>query len=224
MLQSIGVALVPAMAVALSPFPVIGIVLMLSGRDGRRNGPLFALGWLVGLTTVTVLAALVFNNADDPESTGSLIADAGRVVAGAAMIVLGIRKWLGRPRRGEVAEVPKWVASLENTTAGKSLTLGLLLSGTNPKNFILAASAATSMIELGARGSDLVIGLMVFVLLGSITVLGAVAVRLAGGQRGIMLLESVRVFMIDNSTVITVIVLLILGANVLGGGLYGLGR
>jgi hypothetical protein len=33
-----------------------------------------------------------------------------------------------------------------------------------------------------------------------------------------------RIFMVDNSTAITVVILLILGAKVLGDGLTGLGR
>ncbi|MFD7782037.1 hypothetical protein ACFV4Q_02875 [Streptomyces nojiriensis] len=45
-----------------------------------------------------------------------------------------------------------------------------------------------------------------------------------GGQRATSFLDSVRQFMVANSTVITVIVLLLLGASVLGDGLSGLGR
>ena len=224
LLQAIGAALPAALGVALSPFPVIGIVLMLAGRHGLRNGPLFAVGWVVGLTVVAALVVVVFGGADDPDSTSSAIADWSRVVVGAAMIVLGVRKWRGRPRRGEDVEAPKWMASLDEVTAGKALVLGGLASGANPKNFMLAAAATTSMIEVGAHGSDLVIAVSVFVLVGSITVLGAVAARLVGGQWGISLLDSVREFMVDNTVVITVIILLILGANVLGSGLTGLGR
>jgi threonine/homoserine/homoserine lactone efflux protein len=224
LLQAIGAALPAALAVALSPFPVIGIVLMLAGPHGKRNGPLFAVGWVVGLTVVAVLVVLAFGGADDPDSTSSAIADWSRVLVGAAMVVLGVRKWRSRPRRGEDVEAPKWMASLETATAGKALVLGALSSGANPKNFILAAAATTSMIEAGAHGSDLVIAVSMFVLVGSITVLGAVAVRLVGGQWGIALLDSVRQFMVENTVVITVIIMVILGANVLGNGLAGLGR
>ncbi|MGW3099554.1 hypothetical protein ACWDCC_39605 [Streptomyces sp. NPDC001102] len=44
------------------------------------------------------------------------------------------------------------------------------------------------------------------------------------GQRSAMFLDSVGQFMVTNSTVITVFVLLLLGASVLGDGLSGLGR
>ncbi|MGW1926594.1 GAP family protein, partial [Streptomyces massasporeus] len=70
-----------------------------AGRHGRRNGPLFAAGWVAGLTVVAVLVAVVFGGADDPESTSSAVADWLRVAAGAALVVLGIRTWSRRPRR-----------------------------------------------------------------------------------------------------------------------------
>ena len=74
------------------------------------------------------------------------------------------------------------------------------------------------------HGADLVLAVVVFVLVGSSTVVGAVVVRLVGGRWGESGLEGVRQFMVANSTVITVLVLLILGAKVLGDGLIGLGR
>jgi threonine/homoserine/homoserine lactone efflux protein len=212
------------LAVAISPFPVIGIVMILAGHHGRRNGPLFAAGWVVGLTVVAALVIVVFNGVDDPDSTSSAIADWGRVIVGAALIILGGRAWWRRPRPGDVAETPSWMASLDDATAVKALFLGLLLSGANPKNFVLTAAATTSIAEAGAHGSDLVAAVIVFVLIGSFTVIVAVLVHLFGGQWGISFLDAVRQFMIANSTVISVIVLMILGANVLGAGLTGIGR
>jgi threonine/homoserine/homoserine lactone efflux protein len=223
-LESIGAALPAALAVALSPFPVIGIVLILAGRHGRRNGPLFAAGWVVGLTVVTALVVLVFHGADDLASTSSAIADWSRVLAGSALIILGVRKWWRRPRPGEVEDPPAWMGSLNDATPGRALLLGVLLSGANPKNFVLTAAATTSMVEAGAHDSDLLVAVIVFVLIGSCTVVGAVLVHVLGGTRGAALLDAVRTFMVANSTVITVVIMLILGANVLGGGLTGLGR
>ncbi|MFF5923419.1 hypothetical protein ACFY8C_34655 [Streptomyces flavochromogenes] len=49
LIEAIGAVLPAALAVGLSPFPVVGVVLLLAGRHGRRNGPLFAAGWVAGL-------------------------------------------------------------------------------------------------------------------------------------------------------------------------------
>ncbi|MGW2825742.1 GAP family protein [Streptomyces sp. NPDC001443] len=222
--QAMGAMLTAALAVALSPFPLIGIVLILSGAHGRRSGLVFAAGWIIGLAIAATLVAVVFSGADDPDSTSSAIADWGRVLAGGALIVLGVRKWCKRPRAGEQAQPPRWMASLEDPTAGRALLLGALLSGANPKNLVLTASAATSIVEAGAHDIGLAVAVALFVLIASCTVLGAVGIHFAGGQRATAFLEGVRQFMVTNSTVITVIVLLLLGASVLGDGLSGLGR
>lgn len=224
LIQAIGAVLPAALAVALSPFPLIGIVLILAGRQGRRNGLLFTAGWIAGLGIVATLVVVVFGGADDLESPSSAIADWGRVLAGVALIVLGARKWWQRPRAGNPTETPRWMASLDDVSALRALLLGALLSGTNPKNLVLTASAATSIVEAGAHSVDLIVAVTVFVLVGSCTVLGAVIIHLFGGQRAASFLDSVRQFMITNSTVITAIVLLLLGANILGDGLTGLGR
>ena len=115
------------------------------------SGPLFAVGWLVGLSVVTAVVAIVFSGADDPDSTSSAIADWGRVLVGATLIVLGVRKWQARPRPGDAMAVPTWMASLDAATPGRAFVLGALLSGANPKNFVLAAAAAVSAVEAGVH-------------------------------------------------------------------------
>ncbi|MEU9863946.1 GAP family protein [Streptomyces sp. NPDC047971] len=157
LLQAIGAQLPAALAVALSPFPLIVVVLILTGRHGRRHGVLFALGWVAGLAVVATVVVVLFGAADDPDSTSSAVADWVRVAAGAALVVLGVRKWWLRPRSGDVAEEPRWMARLDDVTAGRSLLLGVLLSGANPKNFVLTASAATAVAEAGPHDVDLVV-------------------------------------------------------------------
>ncbi|MFF3841544.1 GAP family protein [Streptomyces sp. NPDC001930] len=224
LVEAIGAVLPAALAVGLSPFPVVAVVLLLAGRHGRRNGLLFAAGWVAGLAVVAVLVAVVFRGADDPESTSSAVADWLRVAAGAALIVLGVRKWSLRPRDGEEADEPGWMASLGEATAGRSLTLGVLLSGANPKNFVLTASAVTEIVETDVHGADFAVAMAVYVILASCTVVGAVVAHLVGGQAARSFLDGVRRFMVTNSTVIMVVVLVLLGASILGDGLTGLGR
>ena len=223
LLQAIGSMLPAALAVALSPFPVIGIVLILAGTRGRRNGPLFALGWMAGLAIVSVVVTVVFGGADDPDSTSAAVADWLRVLAGAALVILGVRKWMARPRSGEVEAAPRWMSSLDEISAIRALMFGLVLSGANPKNFVLTASASAAMVETGVHGPDLVIATVAFVLVGSCTVIGAVMVKLFGGEWGVGLLDGVRGFMVAHSTAITVTVMLVLGASVLGDGLAAIG-
>lgn len=220
-LQAIGVSLPAAIAIAISPFPVIGIILVLHGERGRSSGVAFTMGWLLGLSALTTSAVLLFEGAGDEESATSAIADWGRVVAGTGLFWLAVRKWRGR--RDATAAGPAWMQSLESADPGRAFVLGAALATANPKNIVLVGAAAASMGETGVSGAEQVIAAGVFVLLASTSVIGAVLVELLGGSTGARVVDGVRRFMVANSHAITLVILVILGAHVLGNGLEGLG-
>lgn len=222
MWQAIGETLPAAMGISLSPFPVIAIVLVLGSPHAVRNGVAFVVGWLVGLGSLAAIALYVFDPADDPDSTGNTLIDILRVTIGVIMLVRAAQKWRGRPRRGAEPEMPKWMAGVGDVSGSGALRLGVLLGGLNPKNFALLMSATSSMAELGLHGSEAAVTVVLFVLLGSSTVIGAVAVRVFGGDGAAEPLDAVKRFMVSNNTVIMMLVLALLGAKILGDGLAGL--
>ena len=57
--EAIGQVLPLAVVAALSPFPIIAVVLMLATPRARTNGPAFLLGWIVGITAVGTIVLLV---------------------------------------------------------------------------------------------------------------------------------------------------------------------
>ena len=57
--SAIGEILPLAVGVAISPIPIIAVVLMLSTPKGKGNGLAFLLGWLIGLGLVGVIVLLV---------------------------------------------------------------------------------------------------------------------------------------------------------------------
>jgi Sap, sulfolipid-1-addressing protein len=50
--QAIGGSLALAVGIAISPIPIIAVVLMLTTPRARANGPAFLAGWLLGLGIV----------------------------------------------------------------------------------------------------------------------------------------------------------------------------
>jgi hypothetical protein len=56
--QAIGQILSFAVGVALSPVPIIAVILMLVTPRARANGPAFVVGWLVGLAIVGAVVLL----------------------------------------------------------------------------------------------------------------------------------------------------------------------
>lgn len=118
--------------------------------------------------------------------------------------------------------MPGWLASMDQMHAGRALVLGLLLSGVNPKNLALTASASASIAQAGLDTTDTVVAIVVFVVLGSITVAGAVIASLLAPRRTAAPLASIKTFMAANNAAIMMVILLLFGAKLVGEGLAAL--
>lgn len=222
MWQAIGDLLPSAVGVALSPVPIIAVILMLGTPKAKSNGPAFALGWVLGLVIVSVIVVLVASGSDDPDSGASTAVDWVKVAIGVLFVLMAFGQWRKRPKAGETPEMPRWMSAIDRFTAGKSLGLGALLSGANPKNLALTLAAATTIAQAGLSGGDTTIAIAVFVVIGSITVVGPVLFYVFAADEAARPLDSIKQFMADHNAVIMMIVLLVLGAKVLGQGIGGL--
>jgi threonine/homoserine/homoserine lactone efflux protein len=221
--DAIGGLLPAAIGVALSPIPIVAVILILGTPKARANGPAFAIGWVAGLVIVsTVVVLVVGDNGDDPSSGTSTGIAWTKVVLGALLVVLAAKQWRSRPKPGETATLPKWMATVDGFTPVKSLALGALLSGVNPKNLALTLAASASIAQAGLSAGDTVVSIAVFVILGSLTVAGPVVLFVFGGTRVRAPLASLKEFMAAHNNVIMMVVLLILGAKLLGDGISGL--
>jgi len=216
--DAIGGLLPAAVAVALSPIPIVAVVVVLGAPRARTAGPAFALGWIAGLLAVSVVVVLLVGSASDPDSD-----DPGvnwlKLGIGIVFLLMAAKQWTKRPRPGREPEVPGWMATIDSATPPRAALLGMALSGANPKNLALTLTAAASIAEAGLDTTDTAIAVAVFTALGSITVAGSVLFYLVDADRAARPLAAVKQFMSDNNAVIMMVVLLLLGAKLLGDGL-----
>ncbi|MBJ7472006.1 MAG: GAP family protein [Solirubrobacteraceae bacterium] len=215
---TLGELLPVALAVALSPIPIIAVVVVVGSPRAKTSGPAFALGWIVGLLAVTTVAVLLLGGGDDTVHDEPSI-DWLSVGLGALLLGLAGKTWAGRPRPGEELKMPSWMETLGSAPAGRAIGLGAALSGANPKNIAMALAAATTIAEAGLNQSEASATVVGFVALGSTTVVGAVLIALFGGRRGAAALASLREFMTEHNVAIMVVVLVLLGGKLVGDGL-----
>jgi threonine/homoserine/homoserine lactone efflux protein len=214
----IGDLLPSAFAVALSPIPIVAVVLVLGAPRARTAGPAFAAGWIGGLVAVSVIVVVVLGAGSDPDSDDPGISWL-KVALGLLFLVMAAMQWKKRPREGREPEAPKWMATVDTAPPSRAAVLGAALSGANPKNLALTLAASASIAEAGLDHADTAIAVAVFVVLGSATVGGAVLFYLVDAKRAEPALDAIRQFMSDNNAVIMMVVLLLLGAKLLGDGL-----
>jgi hypothetical protein len=225
MAQGIGETLTFAIGVAISPVPIIAVILMLFSSRAKVNGPMFLLGWVVALAVVSG-AAYVISGAGKA-STNTAAANTvfwAQIVFGVLFLLLAGRSWRNRPEPGTEPQMPKWMAGIDGFAPGKAAGFGLLLAGVNPKNLLLAAGAGSALALIGPSTTEAVVSLVVFVVVGSLTIAGPVVFYLVGGDRAKTQLDSVKGWLAVHNDAVMTVLFLVFGVNLIAKGIPPLTR
>ena len=221
--EAIGQVLPMAVGVAISPIPIIAVILMLVTRQGRVNGPAFVLGWLIGLALIGILvigvAGGVGASSGGEPATWVLVLE---LVLGSLLLLVALRQFRSRPNRGDAGETPSWMGAIDAFTPGRALGAGALLSGLNPKNLLLAVGAAATIAQMSIDMGQQAVAYFVFAFIATIGVAAPVAIFFALGDRAPALLERMKAWMGHNNAVIMTILCLIIGVKLIGQALGGL--
>ena len=217
---AIGDVLGLAAGVAVSPLPIVAMILVLATPRGRVNGSLFGIGWLAGLSILGTVVLLLAGPAD-PSDDGTPAAWTGwlKLLLGVLALLRAARQWRGRPAEGAAPELPRWMAGLDKLKAGGALGLGALLSGVNPKNAGLTIAAAATIAGAGLAGGEQAVTLAVFVVIGSAGVLAPLIVYLGAGEGAARTLDAWRTWSGDHNAAIMAVLFLVFGFKLVGDGI-----
>jgi threonine/homoserine/homoserine lactone efflux protein len=223
MADAIGQVLSLGVGVALSPVPIIAVVLMLGTPRARANGPAFVLGWIAGLAVAGTVILLVSSGAgaseegDPAEWVGVL-----KIVLGLFLLLVAARTWQVRPHGGAEAGLPKWMKAVDTFETPRALGFGALLSGVNPKNLLLTVGAAAAIAQTGIRAGEQAVALAVFVVVGTLGPGIPVAIHFAMGERAEHLLEGLKAWMGAHNAAIMAVLCLVIATKLIGDGVSGL--
>ena len=221
--QAIGGSLPLAVGIALSPIPIIAVVLMLTSQKARVNGPVFVLGWLIGLGIVgaIVLAVAGPGGASKSGSPATWVSWL-KIALGVLLLLVAARQFRSRPREGEQPHMPTWMATIDKTSPLAALGLAAALSGANPKNLLLAVAGAAAIAQTGIPGGQQAIAYLVFALIASLGVATPVGIYFAMGTRSGKLLGGLKDWMSQHNAVIMTVLCLIIAAKLIGDAISAL--
>jgi hypothetical protein len=207
--ESISVVLTYAVGVAISPTPIIAAILMLFSARARVNGPMYLAGWVAAIGAISAAAYFLADAGDAAtDETASDTVSWGQLAVGVFFLLVAAKQWRSRPAPGVQPEMPKWMTGIDSFSPGKALTLGLLLAGVNPKNFLLSAGAGAALAQVGPSTTEAVVSWLVFVVVGSITIAGPVVYYLVGGEKARAALDAMKEWLgVHNAAVMTVLFL-----------------
>ncbi|MGO4102771.1 GAP family protein [Leifsonia sp. YAF41] len=222
MLEMFGEILPLAVGVALSPLPIIA-VLLLNSPQTPASPPAFLAGRLLSVIVIVAFCAVVIDVAVEEGETAPFVSVI-RILVGIALVVLAATKWRKRPGKNADVELPRWMAMVDGAGPARSFGLALLLSVTNLKELLFAIGAGVTIgaANLGL-GADLAAAAF-FGLIACATVAIPVVALLIAPERMRPRLELTRDWLVRNNGVIIGAVLLLIGASLIGGGIAELGE
>ena len=220
----IGQLLPLAVGIAISPVPIIATILMLLAPKAKGTSVGFLVGWVAGIVVATTIFVVLATTAGldddsgDPSATASWI----KVGVGVLLLLVAVRQWRGRPRPGEKAALPKWMAAIDSFTPPKSAALGFALSAVNPKNLLMCVAAGSAVGGAALSTGDMVVAVAVFTAIGACTVAVPVIGYLVASERMTRPLDELRVWLEVHNAAVMSVLLLVIGVTLLGKGIGGL--
>jgi threonine/homoserine/homoserine lactone efflux protein len=221
--QAIGQVLSFGVGVALSPVPIIAVVLMLATPKGRVNGPAFLAGWIAGIAVLGTIVLLIASGASAskhgaPATWVSIV----KIVLGVLLLLLAAKQWRGRPRGEGEPRLPAWMKAIDKFTAVRSVAMGIALSAVNPKNLLLVVGAAAAIAQTGASTGSQAVALAVFILIATLGVGAPVAIYFLMGERAPKILGELHDWMARENATIMAVICLVIGAKLIGDAITAL--
>ncbi len=221
--NTIGEILPLAIGVAISPVPIIAVILMLFAERARSTAPAFLGGWVLGLAVAGGIILAIADQVDyDPDSGPTLAASIVRLLLGLLFLAFSSRQLQRRPEPGQEPEMPRWMSAIDAFGPGRALGLGVLLSGVNPKNLALTLGAALTIAQAPLSGTEAAISLVVFIIIASLSIGIPVLIYLVMGERAKRVLDSWKDWLIANNATVMFVLLLVFGMVLVGRGISGL--
>lgn len=218
---AVGETLALAVAVAICPIPIVAVVLLLGTPRGRTVGPMFVVGWVLGLAVVgAVVLAIAGPSASSSGGAPASWVSWVKVAIAIALVAVAIREL--RARDDAAGATPRWLGAIDAIAPARALGLGAALSGVNPKSLLLVAAGAATIASSGIPLDQQVLAFAVFAAVGTLGVATPVVVAMVMGERAVAPLERLKGWMLRHNAVIMGVLCIVIAAKLLGDAVTSL--
>jgi hypothetical protein len=146
-----------------------------------------------------------------------------KVLVGVLLVVASLRRWQRHRKDSGEPSLPRWMQRLDEANIALSLVAGFLISALEPLTLALAIDAGLSISQADLPLVSSLIVLAVFVLVATVTNTAILLIYLAGATWAEPKLAAARGWITANHEAVSIVVLFLLGAVLVGRGLPGVG-
>jgi len=212
-----------ALGIALSPLPVVAVLVILLTRRARFSSVVFAASWVLGVA-VAVIIATAFAGQFARPVVGYDLPYEGAVtfLLGAGLVVIAGISRRGRFRSGEPDAPPTWVNAVDDLSPWGGAFVAFTNATTSPKNLALALAAGVALQGTIKEPWTQTLVIAVYVAIASVTVVAPVVLYFVGGERSVALLRRWKERITARAAALTELLLFLLGLTLTVKGLVNL--
>jgi hypothetical protein len=212
-----------AVGIAISPVPIITVILMLFTPRPRSNGAGFVLGWFLGIGIPALVVFMVDRviNQGDVATPPSRMALNLRIAVGVILILVAAWNWMHRNKQDVENKKPLLMRVVDSITPWKAILLGFLFADvTNPKNLALTVAGCMAITagHLSAFGNAIVLTL--FTGMASLGVALPVLLFLSGGDAAKLTVEQWRQWLMKHKKGVMALLFFVFGIALLVRGVF----
>ncbi|HMD44690.1 MAG TPA: GAP family protein [Acidimicrobiales bacterium] len=203
------------LGITLEPFPIIALILILSGEKGLRKALVFVLAWLACLTLVIgVTVAITGGKPPAPSTAPTTAALVVKGVLGVVLVIVGLRH---RAKIGRPTKEPAWMARLDTLGSWTAAGLAVFLQ---PWSLVAAGAATVVAAQVSTAGEYA--ALIYFIVLSTATLLALLLYATFKPESSRARLDALRRWINGHRDQAIVILSLALGFWLIGKSIYGL--
>jgi hypothetical protein len=215
-------ALLPlAIAVTISPIPIIAEILLLFTKKPVANAGAYLAGFIVGIAVVLGILVVVANVINLSKSGPSKGAGTVQILLGVLLLVAAVRRFRSRPEPGEVAQTPKWMNGIAGFTPGRSLGIGAAIGAANPKNIAVGVAAAVTVSAASLSAGQTTISIVAYVVVAALGVAAPLMVTISFRDRAQLILNGWKTWLGQNNAAVMAVLFLVFAVILIGKGVAG---
>ena len=219
----IGDVLPLAVGVAISPMPIIAVILMLLAPRAGAASAGFMAGWVAGIVVTATVVTIIADTAGlSTSGGGSTAGGVIKIVLGAVIVLVGVKQWRGRPHADSQPALPKWLTAVDSITPAKATGLGLALVAVNPKNLVLIVGAGVIIGSAGLPAGQVVVTIAVFTIIAALSVAAPVVGYRLGQAKARVWLGSLKTWLTANNAAVMMTLVFVVGVVLIGKGIGSL--
>ncbi|MEI7759387.1 MAG: GAP family protein [Thermoleophilia bacterium] len=209
---------------AANPWGIMVAVLLLNARRGLWVVWTYVAAWIIAISGVMALLLLGFGSTDSSSNSTNTTVAIAELIIGLALLAFGARSLLKTRRERAMPQAdrvekkqPGWLRAIEEMSV-----IGALLLGFYSATYPLVVAAAGEILRADVSASDELALAIIFVILGSSTVVAVAALGTFAPSRSEAFLARMREWLTVHNSEVLAAILLLFGLALTARGIQSL--